>query len=255
MSPVARFLFERSFDPIELAEPPTLLEPECAADATGAEGHQDEPVQPQFSEEDVDRARAEGHTEGRAAAAAEAAAVIAARTADALEAIVRRLEELARDRAADEDAKARDAAAVALAVVRKLWPGLARTTALAEIERVVATVMARLRADSKLAVQVNEDLCDLVAGRLGTIADRHGFAGALVVTGDASIAPGDCRVVWDGGGAVRDSERLWRLIDEAVGQRLGETPAADGAPNAPNDPGVIVERRREPMPASVDSEA
>jgi flagellar assembly protein FliH len=73
----------------------------------------------------------------------------------------------------------------------------------------------------KVAIKVAPDLAGAVQEKIGGLAAQAAFDGKLGVVGDASLAPGDCRVEWGDGGAERDQSRAWAQIDQAVESALG----------------------------------
>jgi flagellar assembly protein FliH len=237
MATATRYLFNRSFGTeddapgvAEFAGPALIVDPEP------------EPQDPAiFTQEDLDRVRAEALSFGRKQGAAEAAGTADQRIARTLEQIA---EGLGRVRDALGHAgveQAKDATAVALAVIRKLFPETSRRHGLTEIAGVVDAVIGRIIDKPKVTVRVAESLQHRISEQLSAIAEAHGFAGQISIVGDGTVAEGDCRVAWAGGGATRDSAAIWREIDAAIGRTLGPVdlpagcPADDGKP-AQHDP-------------------
>jgi flagellar assembly protein FliH len=240
MPPATRYLFDRSFEAGHAPAPPTpetadpalVLEPEAAADNPAI-----------YTQEDLDRVRSEALSFGRkqgAAEAAEAAEQRAEQRAD--QQLARTLEQIAEGLGAIVDAlrqgdaqQAKAAAMLGLGVVRKLFPETSRRYGLTEITGVIESVIGRITDKPRLTVRVAESLQPEIAGKVDAIAELHGFSGQISIIGDGSVAEGDCRVAWAGGGATRDSAALWREIDAAVDRTLGpiEHPADSSVePNA-----------------------
>ena len=234
MPTATRYLFDRSFGgdddapappTPETAGPALIVEPEPAV--------QDPAI---FTQEDFDRVRVDALSFGRKQGAAEAAGTADQRIARTLEQIVDKLGAVfdALGRADAEQEK--NATAVALAVIRKLFPETNRRHGLAEIAGVIDAVIGRIIDKPKLTVRVAESLQPEIVNQLSAIAEAHGFAGQISIVGDSTVAEGDCRIVWAGGGATRDSAATWREIDAAVGRTLGPvddlavSPAGDGKP-------------------------
>jgi flagellar assembly protein FliH len=72
----------------------------------------------------------------------------------------------------------------------------------------------------RITVRVHPTLVEAVRQQCGRAAEAASFEGKLIVTADAKIAPGDCRVEWGDGGAERDQTRLWAEIDAVVERAL-----------------------------------
>ena len=219
MAIATRYLFDRSFGADDDALAP--LAPETAEPALVVEP---EPVAPDpaiFTQEDLDRVRAEALSFGRKQGAAEAAGTADQRIARTLEQIAEGLGGALDALRHSDTEQAKDATAVALAVIRKLFPETSRRHGLTEIAGVIDAVIGRIIDKPKLTVRVAESLQCEIADRLSAIAEAHGFAGQISIVGDSTIAEGDCRVAWAGGGATRDSAAIWREIDAAIGRTLG----------------------------------
>ena len=131
----------------------------------------------------------------------------------------------------------RQAVLVASAIARKLLPRLYREQARSEMEDVVARAFLQSPADRPLIVRMAPPLADDLATRLaGGLAGAVGLEKRVQVVGDPTIADGDCRIEWPGGGLIRDQERLWREIEAFVGEAAATpalSPPAQGSTTAP----------------------
>jgi len=180
MATVRKFMFDRNFDEISVTEEPPEEEPE---DLTEEEEEPEEDV-PTFGEEDLAQAREEGIAAGREQGIAEATEATERRIAETLDAIARELETLLEDRKSTAEQASREAMTAGVAVVRKLFPALNRDH-----------------------------------GR-GEIANERSFAGEISVAADSAIADSDCAVEWSDGGAFRDTDRMWREVDDVINRNL-----------------------------------
>jgi flagellar assembly protein FliH len=171
---------------------------------------------PQFTEEDLAAARAEGQQAGFQMGQESALRAIERRVADALDAVAAGLAgvDAAQARAAAE--LRADAARLALAIAGKLAPELVARQPLAEIEAMIVECLAQLPTEPRVVVRVAEGLVDALSGRIDDLVRRVGFSGAVVLLGEPTMAPGDARVEWADGGAERDFARTRRAVEEAV---------------------------------------
>jgi flagellar assembly protein FliH len=204
-----KFLFETDFDQ-EVAQ-------EAAAAA--------EPLPPTFSEAEVASARLAGFAEGRAAGIAEAQAAIERSAAQTLAAIAGKLSEVGQAMAADADRRERAAIEVAVAIARKAVPGIAAAHATAAVEELVRETLPSLSAEPRIVVRAAESVLEAVQARLGKQLAASGFGGKLVVIGEPSLAPPDCRIEWADGGAEIDTAGVWRQVDAAVARCISSQPA------------------------------
>lgn len=107
---------------------------------------------------------------------------------------------------------------LALAVARKLAEASLGAFPLREIEEVVTDCLHKLHREPRLVVRVSAQLSDALQAEIHGLADRHGFAGRIVVLPEPSLSGADCRVELAGGGLERDLNASLAVIDEAVGR-------------------------------------
>ncbi len=214
--PAARFLFDRDFSvaATDGAERPVpLVEHEAAVATARAAAFQS------------------GYEAGKAAAEAQAAertAAAAIRLADGVETLL----------GAADAALARiegDAVAAAVLAARKLAAHLIAGAPLAEIEALLGDCLAPLRQQPHLVVRLSPDDADALRDRVADLADRHGFAGRLVVRAEAAIPRGDCRIEWADGAIVRSLARADAEIAAAVAARFPRSAAPPPAPIPSSD--------------------
>ena len=187
------------------------------------------PPPPTFSEEELALARDQAFEAGRQQGLQEAAASLQQMLGMAMATCAHHLQSLNLAQTAANEALGKDAVAIGLATVRKLAPAFAKSHGLAEVEAALADAMGNLDRVARITVKVNPDLVEAVKEKGEALVVDTGFEGKLVVTGDAHMAPGDCRVEWGEGGVERDAARTWADIDKAVETALGklEIPSRD----------------------------
>jgi flagellar assembly protein FliH len=201
-----RFLFDRSFDDLELSSVPG-----AAADARPARA-------------ELDAARADGLAQGRAAALAEIAERIETRAADTLMALDRGVGALLTQRAADAQQMEGQALALVRAVLQKAAPALCRKDPAGEIEALVARCLGETIDEPRVVLRVSDALFDTMQTRLDAMTQAHGYGGKLVLIADAALAIGDARVEWADGGAERDTGRLLAEIDAILSRNQDASP-------------------------------
>ena len=223
MRPAEPYLFDRWFD----AELPD------AAPLSASPSEIPASVEPAYTSEDMQRARADGIAFGRAEAIAELDVERERRRQDTLAAISERLADLlARSAQAAEEA-GRDALAVAGVVVRKLLPRLYRERARSEIEGFVESILARIQDEPTVSVRISPTLVAELAPVIEAAMAASGHEKRLRVVSDPAVAEGDCRVEWSGGGIIRDQTVLWREIDALMAEYVGSVAAPPATPPCP----------------------
>lgn len=222
-----KYLFDTDFgEPAgeHAPAPSTTRATDDAAEAAADEIREEAPPPPPpptFSEEDMARARQEGAQAGRDEAIRDMAGALEQRLAAAMDAINTRIAELHDAFAADKEERSRDAIAVAAVIVRKLFPALNMDKAMAEIEHMIVEAMKRTSGAPTLIVRVPSALQAEVEKRARELAALRGREGTVSILPDGSLADGDVRVEWEGGGMIRDTRLIWQEIDEIIERNLG----------------------------------
>lgn len=188
-----------------------------------------EPPEPTFSRGELDAARAQGFAEGQAAGLVDAKQSRDQVVAATLARIAVHTELLVSGEAARTAQSQAESVRLAVAIVRKMLPGLARRHGLTEIEAMIGDCLADLVDEPRVVVRVHDRMLDSLKERVDAVARERGFAGKLVLLADPGLMDTDCRVEWADGGAERDIGRLWQQI-ERLGQQAA---AADRAPAPP----------------------
>lgn len=179
-------------------------------------------------EHEAELARA--RTEARNAGLAEAAAATEARTAEAAARIAECAERLLALADRECETLRRDASLLAIAAARSIAGTLIDRQPLSEIETLIEACLTPLRNAPQLVVRLRAAEADALRERLGTIVERAGFDGRLVVLGEEGLAPGDCRIEWADGGIVRDRDKAIAAIESTVARHFA---AVGGLPAAP----------------------
>lgn len=220
-------MFEHDFD--DEHDSPAADEAVDEAEAEAPDEEEAEDVPPTYSEADLKSAHDQAYAAGREAGIQEAGAALEQRAAQALGAIAEHLGKLGEEQRNAAEQAARDSAAVAVAVTRKVLPALAERGAIEEVQRLVDEALALAREEPRLRIVVHESLRDSLSDRIDAAAIKQGFAGQVDIAADPEIGVTDCRVIWSNGGAARNSAALWAEIDAIVDRNIGDRPAAADA--------------------------
>ncbi len=207
----------------------------------------DDPVLEDDGVDSEETAREKARTalveEGRQAGLAEARQETGQHAADALARLPDALTAIASAREVVCEEIAGQAAEVAVAIVRKSLPALAKREAVDEIMALIRDSVRDLMEEPRIVVRVNDALLDAIREQAEPALAEAGFAGDVVLLAEPGFAAGDCRVEWAEGGAERDSRRIWSEINNAVKRVTG---AALADPQQP--------AQQEPAPYNPDAE-
>jgi flagellar assembly protein FliH len=171
---------------------------------------------------------AEGYAAGEAGVNAKAAkqlATAAAALGDRVAALAASVDDMRKTTVGE-------AANLSAAIAKTLASALVGARPVAEIEALVAEVLATLDGVPHLVIRCHTELADAVREVATQRIESSGFTGRLVVMGDPEIAPGDCRLEWVDGGLVRDRAALEAEIDRRIASYLGARGIRSGAPGA-----------------------
>lgn len=219
MPVVEKFLFDRIFDelePIKVAKPidggiedKSLLMPEPEIEI------------PTYSEEDIAQARQEGLNAGKEEARAETLNGIEMKISDSLDVIGNRLANLNQIQADSIARISEDAASLAFAVAKKIFPVLNEKGALEEVTTVIEDVLQRLVQEPRISIKVAIEQSEKIKERVDNYVQEKGFDGNISVIGEENLSPGDVTIEWSDGSASRNSASLIEEIDDIIAQNLG----------------------------------
>ncbi len=175
--------------------------------------------------EELEAARAQGFAEGRAQGREEMRHALEAQMAAALDRLAATAERLFADRTGLQALLEKEAALVAHRLASVLAKSLIARFPLAEIEALLAEAMAAARREPRLVARVPEALVESLEQRLEKLRLENGFLGDVVLLGDETLGPADCRIEWPDGGAERNLAALEAEIAEIVARHLDEQEA------------------------------
>ena len=184
-------LFEEDFD-----RPASQAEPEV--------------IEPTFSVAEMATAREDAWREGRDAGVADAAASDAAAARHAVELIAAELN-AARDMAATlADQSAEAIARLLLGSLAAVCPALCTHHGEAEVQAIVRAVLPGLTQEPAITVRINPCNAPGVASEVERL--DPGLATRVQITECDAMPPGDVRIDWRNGAAVRDAATLWQQV-------------------------------------------
>lgn len=178
--------------------------------------HEPEEVSPQFSEDDLTAARAEGQQMGFDAGLQQARGEIDAAVAGSLQVLGAEFQQLeARHQQALLSIRA-EAAELAMLIASKLAPELIRREPTAEIEALIAQCLSEVPTEPRVVIRVAEGLVDQLQENINGVVTRSGFNGQVALIGEPGLALTDCRIEWADGGAEREAAVMQAHIEDAI---------------------------------------
>jgi flagellar assembly protein FliH len=189
-----------------------------------------EPPPPPITAEDLTAACAAAHAAGRAeglAAVEDARAVARAALLGTVSAQLAGAEAQLR---AAVDAAGTGLSHLVLAVLQAGFPTLGARHGAAEIARFTREVTALLATEPRIVIRVHPAMLPAVDEVLDTLEPER--REAILVEPRDTLPPGDARIAWRHGLAVRDSAQLLARVGEVL-VPLGLTPSAEPAADEP----------------------
>jgi flagellar assembly protein FliH len=218
------FLFEHSFD----------VDREAARKRKAEE---EKPPEPTFSKEELEAAREAGYADGHSAGFQEASSNLEAKTAQLVAALGERLPPLSDEQALANDRLLRDGARVAATITRKILPSYTAKHGTDELAALVTRCLETLISEPRIRVRVEPGQVDPITRHLDSAVSASGFDGRFLVEADEAMGPSDCRLTWQNGGLERVEADIWREIDTAVADYLGDDPGDAGGDETAFAPG------------------
>lgn len=182
------------------------------------------PPPPTFSEEELEAARASAYDKGRRDGIAAEKAARDTEIAHILKTISHALPNLFAAESAREKVYENESVALALTAFRTVFPALEACHGLTEVDSVIRAVLAECAGRNDIAIDLHPDAVDPVEAHLKTVAERLEMP-RISVRPDDRLGPGDCRLSWKDGGAVRDS----RALADEIARRIEESLAGTAA--------------------------
>lgn len=191
-------LFEEDFD-----LPPSFATPEP------------EIIAPDLQNAALASARADAWAEGYVAGRAEAEAEVGRAAAAMVETLARELIEARRDLTAQCEASAQAIAQLFLDALASVFPLLCERHGPAEARAVARVLLPGLSQEAEIVLRASPTLvADMEEEVLRTIPEDE--RARVRIVPDATLRPGDLRVRWRAGTAVRDGTALWQAVVAAL---------------------------------------
>jgi flagellar assembly protein FliH len=171
-------------------------------------------IPPSFSAADIAAARAEAWAEGHEAGSTEARAGLAADTHGLLDDIARLLREAGTAAADIADRSAESIARLLLDCLAAIVPALCARHGEAELLALIGAIRPALAREPSVTVRLNPRHIPALMRELDRLDPDLSERMQLVPV--EAIAPGDLRVSWQDGAAIRDAAALWRQVHDVL---------------------------------------
>lgn len=219
-----KYLFDTDFaEEIIVSKKTPVAESPLEESVANEEAVEEElpPPPPTFSEEEVAAAREEGFQAGRSAALQDVTTALEQHTTDSLAALQIQLKSIAEVQEKHFEETLQMAVGIAAVIVHKLYPRLEDMHAVKEIEMMVRDAIQNVYDRPLITIRINPALQQEIERRMKPILQDLGFKGEISVISSDDVSSGDCHVVWENGGVIRNTAEIWQKIDEIIERNLG----------------------------------
>jgi flagellar assembly protein FliH len=169
-----------------------------------------EVIEPVFTAAEVANQREAAWRQGRASGLQEAAATDAAATRSAFESVAAQLAE-ARDTAAVFAEQSADAIArLLLDSLAATFPVLCARYGEAEVQAIVRAVLPALAREQVITVRTNPCIAPSLVREIDRLDPD--LASRVQIAESDAMPPGDVRIAWHNGAAVRNASALWEQV-------------------------------------------
>ena len=209
-----KFMFNTHFD--------EETEEKIQAEAIGQKQQAEEEVPPTFSLQELEDQKLIEFKRGVQEGKAEMLDAIERETANLLEIISSKINDLNEKHNEWTDIINKDAVKLARVVTEKLAPRLLKGSEVHEIEGSIEEAFRFLSNEPKVLIRVSEQAKEPIQTQISQITFKAGFQGGVDVVGDQFIKDGDCSITWDSGSLEKSLEDTWAKIDEIIDKALDD---------------------------------
>jgi flagellar assembly protein FliH len=184
------------------------------------------PPPPSFSEAQLEHARSEAFEAGREAGQHEEAERLNTQDRqreiaieNTCKTIVMQAVQLHESHRAALQAQAPVLTQLVLSCARRVAGDAVATQPEAGITNMISQCLGALYSRPDVRLFVHESLKDILQEKLNTLLERAHADCRITVEASAGLEPGDARLQWEDGQAVRSQEAIWQQIESIIGQQ------------------------------------
>ncbi len=173
-----------------------------------------EPLEPVYTAEQLQAARAEAMREGHEAGLAEADGITASLARHALLTIAESLQTAREDVRTIAEETAESLACLLMDAFATAFPALCARHADTELRAIVRAVVPHLHTEPTITIRASPHVTEALSEEIATL-DPEVLDRVRIVPTD-SVPEGDIRIAWRSGNASRDTARLWADIENVL---------------------------------------
>jgi flagellar assembly protein FliH len=105
----------------------------------------------------------------------------------------------------------------ALTIARKVAGAALSDNAEATIHEIAERCVIAMLGEASLTVHVHDSLAPSLEKRMVDVASKYASGMAIQVVADGALPLSDCKVQWKNGSFIRNTEKLWQDVEQAIG--------------------------------------
>jgi flagellar assembly protein FliH len=113
-----------------------------------------------------------------------------------------------------------EAAALALAMARRIAPAAIAALPAADVEHALRAAMHQAIGEPRITLRASAEVVAALEGKVADIAHEEGYEGRVMIAADATMPGADCRIEWRGGGAERSEQAIEDALTALIAHRF-----------------------------------
>jgi len=121
-----------------------------------------------------------------------------------------------------------EAAALALAMARKIAPAALAALPAGDVEQALRQAMLQAIGEPRITLRASPAVVAVLEPRITDIAHEEGYDGRVMIAADPHMTGADCRIEWRGGGAERSEQAIEEALTALIAHRFSHSDIAKG---------------------------
>lgn len=193
-------------------------------DESSAQGEAEAPPPPPtFSQDELEAARMLAFEQGKQKGLNDANASREQKVAQLVQQIATQFATLFAGEQERESRYEEEVILLTLQSLSKVFPAMNERIGPFEAQQAIARILKTAADQSEITIRIHSDFTQDVEAIIAPIRDKDINPPSFHIIGDDTLDPGDCRLSWSDGGAVRNAELLSSAITDALMNLLPES--------------------------------
>lgn len=185
---------------------------------------EEEPPPPMFSEAELEAAKKKAFDAGKNEGLQESKASRAEKATNLLEVIAADFKILFEAEDRREKTYERESVNLSLNIFRKLFPAYYERHGMDELKKGITEILQKHAGQKRISIAVAPEVQPAIENLLESLSKTESLL-AFDIKADDKLRPQACKLAWEDGGAIKDTESLAQEIETILQQVLAASPA------------------------------